>query len=335
MSAAKAFTSFRFSTDDLPERARARVVRELFDHATLPNRPEPLEPLRDDRVRLRITKHAVPGVSIMSGALCGLRQAVRSRGSVLSSEDDLLVAVNLRGRSIAQPRNRELVLLNGDAMVVTRDRISFNLNHPTPVSFMGFRVPRQAMEPLLGSVDDGMVRMVPAGTEAIKLLVTYARAIAKEQTPQTPELQRLVVTHFQDLIALAVGATRDAQAIAKARGVRAARLREIMADISANLTDCGLSVAAVAQRQRVTTRYIHKLFEGEGLTFSTFVLGQRLSRAHRMLADPRFADRGISSVAFDVGFGDLSYFNRTFRRRYDATPSEIRHSCDPNGTLQG
>jgi AraC-like DNA-binding protein len=27
-----------------------------------------------------------------------------------------------------------------------------------------------------------------------------------------------------------------------------------------------------------------------------------------------------------VGFGDLSYFNRAFRRRYDATPSEIRNT---------
>ncbi len=77
---------------------------------------------------------------------------------------------------------------------------------------------------------------------------------------------------------------------------------------------------------RVTPRYIHKLFENEGLTFSSFVLGQRLSRAHRILSNPRFADRNISSVAFDVGFGDLSYFNRTFRRRYAATPTDIKQS---------
>ena len=32
----------------------------------------------------------------------------------------------------------------------------------------------------------------------------------------------------------------------------------------------------------------------------------------------------ISAVAFDAGFGDLSYFNRTFRRRYDAAPSDVR-----------
>jgi AraC-like DNA-binding protein len=32
----------------------------------------------------------------------------------------------------------------------------------------------------------------------------------------------------------------------------------------------------------------------------------------------------VTAVASDVGFGDLSYFNRTFRRHYGATPGEIR-----------
>jgi AraC-like DNA-binding protein len=43
-----------------------------------------------------------------------------------------------------------------------------------------------------------------------------------------------------------------------------------------------------------------------------------------MLIDPRCADHTISAVAYEAGFGDLSYFNRTFRRRYGATPSEVR-----------
>jgi AraC-like DNA-binding protein len=54
------------------------------------------------------------------------------------------------------------------------------------------------------------------------------------------------------------------------------------------------------------------------------VLERRLAAARRMLTDPRQAYRSITSVAFDVGFADLSYFNRTFRRRYAATPTEAR-----------
>lgn len=169
--------------------------------------------------------------------------------------------------------------------------------------------------------------LVPNGTEALSLLVTYAGTIADDLALAAPELQRLAVSHIHDLMAVTISAARGGRAVAEGRGIAAARLRAIMTDVSANLSDGDLSIAEVAQRQRVTPRYVHKLFENEGLTFSSFVLGQRLARAHQVLSDPRCADRTIGSVAFDVGFGDLSYFNRTFRRHYGATPGEIRQSA--------
>jgi AraC-like DNA-binding protein len=43
-----------------------------------------------------------------------------------------------------------------------------------------------------------------------------------------------------------------------------------------------------------------------------------------MLREPGYAERTVSSIAYDVGFGDLSYFNRCFRRTYGATPSDVR-----------
>jgi AraC-like DNA-binding protein len=43
-----------------------------------------------------------------------------------------------------------------------------------------------------------------------------------------------------------------------------------------------------------------------------------------MMTDPRYADHRVSAIAFAAGFGDLSYFNRTFRRRFGATPSDLR-----------
>jgi AraC-like DNA-binding protein len=43
-----------------------------------------------------------------------------------------------------------------------------------------------------------------------------------------------------------------------------------------------------------------------------------------MLTDPRLAERTITDIASEAGFGDLSYFNRAFRRLYGETPSDTR-----------
>jgi AraC-like DNA-binding protein len=321
--------TLRFSTAGMPEPARAQAVRDLHLHertflSTKLEPIEPLEPLPDYPLHVDLTKRTLPGLAVVSGTLSGLRHAIRPSRAVPNGGDDLLLAVNVRGRSVARQRDRDLILRDGDALFATRDVTGFTLTRPALGRFIGIRVPRDAVALLLGRLDETPIRLVPHGTEALSLLITYASAIAEALPLTTPELQRLAVSHMHDLIAATIRATRDGKAIAEGRGIVAARLQAIMADISSNLGDGELVVAEIARRHRVTPRYVHKLFESEGLTFSAFVLGQRLSRAHRILSDPRFADRNISSVAFDVGFGDLSYFNRTFRRRYAATPTDIR-----------
>jgi hypothetical protein len=130
---------------------------------------------------------------------------------------------------------------------------------------------------LLGRLDDTPMCLVPHDAEALNLLVTYA--IADALPLAAPGLQLLAISHMHDLIAATVRCTRDGSAIAEGRGIAAARLRAIMTDISGHLGDDDLSVAQVARRHRVTPRYLHKLFESEGLIFSLFVLGRRLSRA--------------------------------------------------------
>jgi AraC-like DNA-binding protein len=107
-------------------------------------------------------------------------------------------------------------------------------------------------------------------------------------------------------------------------GSKAARLHAIKKDILANLGEIALSLAAVAARHNISPRYVGRLFEQEGVTFSEFLLSARLECAHLMLTSLQFNGCTIASIAYSAGFGDLSYFNRAFRRRYSMTPSSVR-----------
>ena len=44
-----------------------------------------------------------------------------------------------------------------------------------------------------------------------------------------------------------------------------------------------------------------------------------------MLANPRFDSMKVSDVAYASGFSEISYFNRCFRRRFGAAPSQYRN----------
>jgi transcriptional regulator GlxA family with amidase domain len=126
-----------------------------------------------------------------------------------------------------------------------------------------------------------------------------------------------------------MGAGRDIAAMAQARGMTAARLNAIKQDIERGLALQNLSVSGLALRHRCTARSIQRMFEAEGTTFTDYVLAQRLVRAHRLLSDPHRREK-ISAVALDCGFGDVSYFNRAFRRRYGVAPSDVRPRARPD-----
>jgi AraC-like DNA-binding protein len=60
-----------------------------------------------------------------------------------------------------------------------------------------------------------------------------------------------------------------------------------------------------------------------GVTPHQYLLRSRLRHAARLLADD---DRPITDVAFDVGFGDLSNFVRTFHRAAGVSPLRFRQA---------
>jgi AraC-like DNA-binding protein len=312
-------TGFRFSTADWAERDRLAIFREQIGRMVVKLDPEPVV---DGEFHAEASLRELPGLGIGSWACTSVR-AVRPR-ELLDGTDDLVLTIATSGSMKASQCGREIKLGPGEAVLMSSAEVGDVAVPSSSARFVGLRLPRKTLASQVSNPENMLMRSLQPNTEALRLLALYIRELDDGYRLATPELSSAVVAHLVDLGALIIGANRDGEVVAQERGLSAARLAAVKADITENLSESNLTLPAVAARLKLTPRYIQRLFESAGSTFSEFVLRQRLARAHRLLTDPRRIDSTIVTIAFESGFGDLSYFNRTFRRHYGATPSEIR-----------
>jgi AraC-like DNA-binding protein len=308
----------RFSTDALPERDRLPIMREV--HGRLTAKVD-IEPAPGVPLHYRVIARVLPGltVSMFSESAVTIR---RTRELLADGNDDVVFAVPPTFANRLSQLGRELSPIGDAVLLSSADvmRIDVASGCQGPLVTLS----RRRLAPLVPRLEDAFMRPVPRDIEALQLLTRYVCLFDDQQSLATPELRSLVVNHIYDLVALALGPTRDAAEVANGRGVRAARLHAIKTEILDSLNRHEFSLAGLATRHRISPRHVQMLFESDGTTFSRFLLDQRLARAHHMLSNPLLAERTISTIAYEAGFGDLSHFNRAFRRRYGETPSDVR-----------
>jgi AraC-like DNA-binding protein len=310
------FLDVRLCSDDIPERERIPYVREVYGRAILRHE---IEPCRDSRFYWRSALRSMAGLGLATSVVSAVR-TYRTLEQIDS--DDLVLNATIAGRRVVRQLGREAVA-GPRQVVISRSADVGSREVEANSRLVNIRVPAAAIEPAIADIDAMLVRPLPAAG-ALSLLLGYVEPLQTSDALKRPETRRFAVGHVHDLVTLALGATRDAGMQARSRGVRAARLRAVKADIMANLGARGLSLAAVAMRHKISPSYVRKLFESEGTSFTDFILSERLARARRLIVDPGSAGRTIGDIALEAGFGDLSYFNRAFRRRFGDTPSGIR-----------
>ncbi|WP_027522813.1 AraC family transcriptional regulator [Bradyrhizobium sp. Ec3.3] len=188
------------------------------------------------------------------------------------------------------------------------------------------RIPRSLLLTICPKAEDRMARVLGDQDPIREAIIRY-HALATEVGPQTDAIgQHLIAQHMVDLIGLLLRTDADRTELANNRGHSAARLDLMRADAIANLSRGDLTIHSIAQKAGVSPRHAQRMFEQAGTTFTEFLLEQRLLLARRLLLDPRNGRRKVSDLAHSAGFVDISYFNRVFRRRFDATPSDMRRA---------
>lgn len=322
----------QWTTDQAPshlgEDARRRLWRDVFDGTAGPfcdvrhadDRPlaADFEFRRLGTLRLARFRGTMTGVARTRAAIARLNEPLMSFG------------INRGGAVLLKQAGREAVLPAGQtAAVLWSDTRPSTIQLAPDSAWVTLDVPPNELVDRLGgrvgSVESRLARVIDEPSPALRHLIGYIDLLLEPDTGRAGELfDRHTVSHLIDLVALVLGVQDDATQTAGRRGLRAARLRAVLAEIRHGYTSPTFSVAALAARLGLSGRYVHELLHDSGVSFRDRVLELRLQKAHTLLSSHPGAGMAIIDVVHACGFNDVSYFNRCFRRRFAMTPSAAR-----------
>jgi AraC-like DNA-binding protein len=215
-----------------------------------------------------------------------------------------------RGDSFELVAGSVLIGHPGDEYVCTHDHtvgdecLSFHLSAGLVESIGGARLWRTGCLPPLPE---------------LMVLGELAQAAAEGRTDVSPEEAGvLFAARFVEAIS---GRSRGALA-ASARDRRRAVRAALFIDEHSREP---LELEAVAREAGLSPFHFLRLFSSVlGVTPHQYLVRSRLRHAARLLAQ---GARSVTDVAFDVGFGDLSNFVRTFHRAARVSPGGFRRAA--------
>jgi AraC-like DNA-binding protein len=288
--------------------ARLNLALEVIDHS-------------GGRPRIDVTYLSLGAVGVCS-LVATPAEFIRYKHHLKNSRDQFGSSIVKTGPLQFANAGQERVYDAGSACLTDRGR-PLRVFGPRGGSVRYVTVQAAALKSLVAHPEDLSGRPVRPGP-ALRLLDGYLRSLATLEEPPSSELASTIGVHLLDLVAATLGPTAEAANIVAERGVKAAKLQAILAEVTRRFSDPNFDLDNAAGALGMSRRYVQKLLEGTGKSFTEHLAGCRLERAFAMLTDPRHLHLAIVDIAFAVGFGDVSHFNRMFRRYFGETPSGVR-----------
>ncbi|MFI2642330.1 helix-turn-helix domain-containing protein [Streptomyces sp. NPDC018610] len=240
-----------------------------------------------------------------------------------SPESFVAVALQMRGTAALVQDGRHTAVGERDIVVYDTAR-PYSLDFPERFSARVVHLPRRA----IGLPDERLRRITGTvvdtsdgiGSVLMPFLATLVASAHTCAPAVAGKLAATVVDFFATLVAERTGPGDEAGP----DGARRQLVRRIRDHIDRNLADPALSPQAVAASLHISVRYLHRVFEDEGVTVHRLIQRRRLEESARELARGGANAPTVSAVAQRWGFVSPAHFSRVFRTSYGRSPLEWR-----------
>lgn len=248
----------------------------------------------------------------------------------LASRDDrrfLQVGLLTRGTAVLEQDGRRAVLHPGQLALYETDR-PFSWTCTADWGLQVFTWPRESIDLAPGASAAATAHRLDARYSGLGRIVA---GVLRELT-DIPALSSAGAARLADETGGLVATLAGELAGTAGSPPGTERSRDELRDrveryIAEHLADPELGVRSIADAHFVSVRQLHRLFAATGESVTRRIRRERLERARRDLADPRFADVPVGRIARCHGFTDAAGFSRAFRATYGRAPSAHRPGC--------
>lgn len=258
---------------------------------------------------------------------CKTAHRVRRTSPLARRDDRHFVKATLltRGSCILEQNGRTTCLRAGEWSIYDNAQ-PYQMTIPSHVQMFLLLVPRDRFVAREFDLQDLVVRRL-SGRRGLGKIIW---SLISDTFNQIPQILDATCHDVADIvIQLARLALTDCSGDRLALDSKAALRNRVKLHIEGHLADPEFSITKLAHVTGCTKRYLHMIFQPEGISISDYILKQRLERCRKDLLNPACAHRSITDIAYSWGFNSSNHFSRCFKEAFGASPRHLRAEFAP------
>ena len=260
---------------------------------------------------------------------CGSATLSRHVGMVTACDRLSTFILVLSGQATLAHYGRQIILTPGDMTLYDHSAAySLHFDHPTHVIMV--RVDSRMIRELFPTPDSFYGQRIPGDVGLTSTAMAMAIDLSeKMENACMLQYQDRAARHLLDVLATSYAEAMDQ--MLSVSSLMAGRFWKVRLFIEDHLRDPTLSPSTIAEGLKLSDRYLRMIFAISDEAPSAYILRRRLEECARQLSDERWQGRSITDIAFSWGFNSAPHFTRTFRQRFDTSPSSYRrqHQSKP------
>jgi AraC-like DNA-binding protein len=261
------------------------------------------------------------GDVVLTKLEAGRHRVIRSVQGLRTHESPYLkIVAPWEGVASVRQHSREASARSGSWVIYDTTQ-EYEVANPEWSEHLIVMLPRQAIADRGIRLEGLMGRNVGGSSGMARIALETMRSTYQELPGMAPHMARRAGELLVDMVHLSL---QELAGQATAGTQQLALQDRIRSYVAAHVRDPALSVESVAVALHCSKRLLHNAFADSQTSVGVFIQHSRLELCMRELRAPEHAQRTITDIAMDCGFGSSAHFSRAFKAYTGLSPSDFR-----------